>query len=231
MYGAYTVKYAVYALFLPIFKEEGSILDYIIRNHKNIYIRLDEKGRPVSCTESNKGLFEYHKAKNICDSLPKGLKKLKFQVEDIPDIKPKDETVVEEKGVLSNCDYEPTENITRWADKFGTCGEILSEAETREQELIQELYKADQELLDLLHIIEIEKPKDLFGGWQLYKRIRNNRKERRYIKDELLIIEDVLEKIKDIPFLHRERVQKAIDGLFTRKYKFRIVEEEDVDAM
>ena len=23
MYGAYTVKYAVYALFLPIFKEEG----------------------------------------------------------------------------------------------------------------------------------------------------------------------------------------------------------------
>lgn len=67
----------------------------------------------------------------------------------------------------------------------------------------------------------------MFSGWQLYKHIRNNRIERRSIKDELLIVENVLGQIKNISCLHREKIQKAIDGLFTRKYTFRIVEEEE----
>jgi len=81
-------------------------------------------------------------------------------------------------------------------------------------------------LLDILHIIELESPKDLYGGWQIYKAIRENRKRRRNIKDETLIINDVLEEVKP-DCLDRERIKRAIDGLFTRKYTFRIVEEEE----
>lgn len=81
-------------------------------------------------------------------------------------------------------------------------------------------------MLDILHIIELESPKDLYGGWQIYKAIRENRKRRRNIKDETLIINDVLEEVKP-DCLDRERIKRAIDGLFTRKYTFRIVEEEE----
>lgn len=208
------------------------ILDYVITNpNKKVYIRLNEYGSPETCAKQTAQRFENSKARNILDNLPKSLKKFHFKVEAISDIKPKEENNVSKKKTIDNYDYVPTENITRWVEKFGMCGDILSEAEKREKQLLKDLDSADKELLDILHIIEIEKPKDLFGGWQLYKRIRNNRRERRNIKDEILIVEDVLEQIKDISCLHRERIQKAIDGLFTRKYTFRVVEEDGENAV
>lgn len=85
-----------------------------------------------------------------------------------------------------------------------------------------------KKLLDILHIIEIEKPKDLYKGWKLYREIRVNRKERRFIKDELLIVENVLKEINP-SCLQRERVQRAIDGLFNREYTFRIVDNDECE--
>jgi len=161
--------------------------------------------------------------------LPKTLKRLNFRVEAIPDITQK-KKVIEEKDIKRD-EYIPSENITRWIEKFGKCGDILSEAETREKQLISDLKDNDKELIDILHIIEIEKTKDLFNGWQLYKCIKKNRIERRSMKDEILIVENVLEQIKNISCFHREKIQKAINGLFTRKYAFRIVAEEDADVM
>lgn len=200
-------------------------MDYVIKNHKSVYIKLNQNGRAVTCSELEKGLFEESKAKNILGSLPKTLKRLNFTVEPIPDIGQNKKIIGENDNKRE--DYIPSENITRWIEKFGKCGDILSEAEEREKQLLKELKNNDKELIDILHIVEIEKSKDMFAGWQLYKRIRNNRIERRGIKDELLIVENVLSQIKNISCLHREKIQKAIDGLFTRKYTFRIVEEDE----
>ena len=202
-------------------------MDYVIKNHKSVYIKLNQNGRAVTCSELEKGLFEESKAKNILGSLPKTLKRLNFTVEPIPDIGQNKKIIGENDNKRE--DYIPSENITRWIEKFGKCGDILSEAEEREKQLLKELKDNDKELIDILHIIEIEKSKDMFSGWQLYKHIRNNRIERRSIKDELLIVENVLGQIKNISCLHREKIQKAIDGLFTRKYTFRIVEEDETE--
>lgn len=204
-------------------------MDYVIKNHKNLYIRLNKNGTPVTCSENEKTLFEESKAKNIVDSLPKTLKRLNFKIEAVPDIMQK-KKVIEEKDVKRE-EYIPSENITRWIERFGKCGDILGEAKEREKQLVNDLKDNDKELIDILHIIEIEKSKDLFNGWQLYKRIKKNRIERRSMKDELLIVENVLEQIKNISCFHREKIQKAIDGLFTRKYTFRIVEEENADVL
>lgn len=38
-------------------------MDCIIKNHKNVYIRLNQNGASVTCTENNKTIFEYTKAK------------------------------------------------------------------------------------------------------------------------------------------------------------------------
>lgn len=204
-------------------------MDYVIKNHKNVYIKLNQNGTAITCSESEKGLFKESKAKNIISSLPKTLRRLNFKVEAIPDITQNKKIIGERDNKRE--EYIPSENITRWIEKFGKCGDILSEAEEREKQLLKDLKDNDKELIDILHIIEIEKSKDMFAGWQLYKRIRNNRIERRSIKDELLIVENVLEQIKNISCFHREKIQKAINGLFTRKYTFRIVEEEEVDAV
>lgn len=202
-------------------------MDYVIKNHKNLYIRLNKNGTPVTCSEHEKTLFEQSKAKNILDSLPRTLKKLQFRVEAIPDIQ-KNKKSIGEKDCKRE-EYVISENITRWIEKFGKCGDILSEAEEREKILLVALKDNDKELIDILHIIEIEKPKDMFTGWQLYKRIRNNRVERRSIKDELLIVENVLDQIKNVSCFHRDKIQKAINGLFTRKYTFRVIEEEETE--
>lgn len=204
-------------------------MDYIIKNHKNVCIRLNQNGKAVTCAEHEKMLFEYSKAKNVLDNLPKTLRRLNFRVEAIPDITQKKKII--EENDMKREEYIPSENITRWIEKFGKCGDILGEAEEREKQLLRDLKDNDRELIDILHIIEIEKSKDMFAGWQLYKRIRNNRIERRSMKDELLIVENVLEQIKNISCLHREKIQKAINGLFTRKYTFRIIEEEETGSV
>lgn len=202
-------------------------MDYCIKNNKNIYIKLDDIGRPVTCVKSVKGKFEYSKARNILNNLPKVMRNMHFSLQPIPDIKPKEE--VKEKTIKNRDDYVLSENIVQWVDKFGACADVLDEARKRQEELINDLHIKDKELLDILHIIEIERPKDLYNGWLLYKRIRENRKLRREIKDELIIIGNVLKEINPT-YLQRNKVQSAIDGLFNREYTFRIIDiDKDVE--
>lgn len=134
-------------------------MDYVIKNHKNVYIRLNENGKPVACGDGNKGLFEHSKAKNIFKSLPKTLRRLNFRVVCVQDISSK---IIQ------------TKNYKKWVDKFGICEDVLNEATDRMKFLLEEQRKLDNELIDILHIIEIENSKDLYNGWLQYKHIREN---------------------------------------------------------
>lgn len=204
-------------------------MDYVIKSRKGVYIKLNENGAPVTCSDHEKGIFEYSKAMNITNSLKKSLKKLNFKVEPLPDITPqinKEVINIFKRKVIENSDYEVSENVTKWIDRFGSCYDVLKDAEQTLKKLVVELENCDNELLDILHSIELETPKDLYGGWQMYKTIRENRKRRRNIKDETLIINDVLEEIKP-DCLDRERIKRAVDGLIGRKYTFRVIEMED----
>lgn len=207
-------------------------MNYVIRNHKNLYIKLNENGAPVTCSDHEKGIFEYSKATNIVKSLKKSLKKLNFKVEPLPEITPqinKEVISVFKRKIIENSNYKVSENVTRWIDKFGSCYDVLKDAEQTLMNLVVELETSDNELLDILHIIELDPPKDLYGGWQIYKAILENRKRRRNIKDETVIINNVLEEIKPecLDCLDRERIKRAIDGLIGRKYTFRVIEVEE----
>ena len=198
-------------------------MDYIIRNSNNLYIKLNENGQPVTCGNSQKQLFEYSKAKNICGSLPKTIKKLNFFVEALPDIPIKDISANEEINT-----YEPSENVTRWINLLGQCEDVLNEASQRDEELNGELSNVDLKLQDILHTIELSDKCDMYKSWQMINEIRNLRKQRRNIKDEKLVLSGI--KSQGITYLNRKSVQKCVDGLSNRKYKIRIVEEEDEDG-
>lgn len=207
-------------------------MNYVIKSRKGVYIKLNENGAPVTCPDHEKGIFEYSKAMNIANSLKKSLKKLNFKVEPLPEITPqvnKEVISVFKRKIIESSNYDVSENVTRWIDRFGSCYDVLKDAEQTLMNLVVELETSDNELLDILHIIELDPPKDLYGGWQVYKAILGNRKRRRNIKDETVIINNVLEEIRPecLDCLDRERIKRAIDGLIGRKYTFRVIEEEE----
>ena len=204
----------------PFLGKELVFLDYCIRNGA-IYIKLNENGAPVTCGESQRGLFEFSKAKNICASLPKTLKKMNFKVEAIPDIPSKP---TENKVITANT-YKPSEKITRWIEKLGQLEDVLNEVGERNEELNVELSDVDLKLQDILHNIEICGKCDMYTAWETINDIRDLRKKRREIKDEKLVLSGI--KSQGITYLSRTSVQKCVDGLSKRKYKIRIVEEEE----
>lgn len=134
-------------------------MDYVIRNGSG-FIKLNGNGSPVTCSESQRGIFEYSKAKNICDSLPKPLKKMKFKVEAVPEIPPR----VKEEKVITNT-HTPSENVSQWLDKFGQCADILNEAQQRRSDLSKNLSDIDKKLEDLMHEIEFSGKYDMYQAW------------------------------------------------------------------
>lgn len=199
-------------------------MQYMIRNRRNIYIRLDENGAAKTCGESKKGTYEYSKACNIVRSLPKQLKKMGFKVEGIPDIAPP-KPKANPKIIKSN-GYQPSENVTRWIEKIGTAGDILHEAIDRRVELKSKLTSVNNERINILHEIELNKSCDMYKAWLIVNRLRDNAHKRRDIKDEMLILEDI-EKSFDDNVISRGKIRSCVNGLSHRKYSYRIVEDEE----
>lgn len=197
-------------------------MDYAICNKKKVFIKLSKNGKPETCNERDRGEFEYSKARNIVDNLPKTLKKMNFKVIPIPDIKIKKEEII----ITKNETHELLGDVTKWIEKFGSCEDVFREAKDRYELLKEKIHLIDNDILNILHQIELESPKDMYHGWLLYKKLREDRTKRRGMKDELLIIGNVLKQI-DSSCVSRVNTQKAIDGLLERKYTFRIVEDEE----
>ena len=205
----------------PFLRKEMVFLDYIIRNKSGLYVKLNENGTPITCNESQKDLFEYSKAMNICNSLPKQLKKFNFFVEAVPEIQPK----IDEQNVITTNTYVPSENVTRWIEKLGQLEDVLTEVSERDEELNGELSDVDLKLQDILHNIELSDKCDMYKSWQMINEIRDLRKQRRNIKDEKLVLSGI--KSQGITYLNRKSIQKCVDGLSNRKYRIRIVEEDE----
>ena len=185
-------------------------MDYVIvTNNKKTFIRLNNSGSPITCGKNEAQCFEYSKARNIADNLPKTLKKIHFKVQAVPEIPKKK--------------YVPSENVTRWVEKFGTCDDILKEAVKRKEELSVMLSSVDKELVNELHIIELESNKNACQGFLEYKRMKVILEKRREIKDEMMIIRNVIST--DYTYLSRERVKKSVDNLSSRKFTLRVIDD------
>ena len=202
-------------------------MDYVIKNHKNVFIRLNENGKAVTCTEFDKTLFEFSKAKNVLNCLPKTLKKLNFKVEAVPEITVSKNVSKEneEKKVIQQKDYIPSENVIRWIEKFGICDDILTEAKERKDELCNMLSNCDKEISNELHKIELESNKNACAGYLEYVKVKTILKKRRDIKDELMIISNVLRM--DFRSFDSEDIKKSIEGLSKRKFTLRVIEDCD----
>lgn len=202
-------------------------MDYVIKNRKGVYIRLNDNGTPVTCAEHEKSLFEQSKAKNIFDNLPKTLKRLNFKVEPILDIKQNKLNSSLDRKVIKSENYIIPDQITQWIEKFGICDDILKEAQERKEELSRLLSDVDKEFSNMVHKVELEEKIDMYGAWRERMEWQKNRRKRRKIKDELLIISNVLKM--DFRNLDRSTIDKAVRGLAKRKFTYRVIEEEETE--
>ena len=107
--------------------------------------------------------------------------------------------------------------------------EIIIEAKERREELLTLLSNTDKELSNELHKIELEKSKNAYQGFLEYKQLKYIMEKRRNIKDELMIISNVLRM--DFRNFSAASVDKAIKGLATRKFTMRVMEGDEDEIL
>lgn len=190
-------------------------MNYIIKNSKNVFIRLGENGQPLTCSDEYKQSFEFSKAKNILGSLPKTMKRMRFRVEPIPEIVKEKEKEIIEPSVT----YEIPKGIDEIKDKLNSCIKLIDELRERKDDIAQELHENNQRFTDVRHKIELEKDKNMYEGYLLYVETRTLLRKRRELKDEKSVIDCVLNmKMSNLSI---EQLENMVEGLKNRKYEFR----------
>ena len=94
-----------------------------------------------------------------------------------------------------------------------------------EQFLHKKLANVDRELSNCMHQIELEKWKSGCDGYKLYKLEKEILEKRRQIKDELVIIQSVLDNTKCT--IGIKNIEKTFNRLGTRRFEIRIIEDDD----
>ena len=83
----------------------------------------------------------------------------------------------------------------------------------------------DKDLSNCLHLIELTKWKNGCDGYKEYKSIKNILEKRRNIKDELTIVQSILES--NLESMATNRVEKVVSRLCNRVFNMREVEDYD----
>lgn len=103
---------------------------------------------------------------------------------------------------------------------------IMKDVTERYEKNIEIIKQTEGELQDVLHEIELGKSQDLYGGYKLYKQVKDLRMKRRTAKDEQQLLEEMYKlfnsqqgtefknKIKSI----QSNAAKAYDAQHNRTY-------------
>lgn len=158
---------------------------WIMRNRNGKYV-------PTSC-EALADIFSNKAANNLYNnSLPKALKSV-FHIQKI-DTPPDNIKQITQSEVENNTEkVMVAENIQKWIDKITDLNGLATGALHRKEELCEELSFVDRELSDINHYIEFCNL-NAAQGWKAYKMIKERRIKRRSIKNEIQILNIILDK-------------------------------------
>lgn len=208
-------------------------LDYIITNpNKKVYLQVDKTGRIVTCTKQQAQRFEYSKAKNIVKHIPKVLSKFHFKVEPLYEKinntkqeKENQKKKEEPKEIIINHNYIIPDNVAQWVTKVKNtpCYILASEAEKRHSELVNALSCVDKEVSNRLHCIELYPWKNACAGYYDYKTLKTVLEKRRTIKDELCVVNEILQS--NIQHIALNHIESVVKGLENRVFELRDSEE------
>lgn len=184
---------------------------FIYRNHSGRYVPIQ--------SEPMADVFSKRQAEGIYNnSLPKALKSV-FHVEKYD--KPPDDVKQVTRSELNNNTEKVmvSENIQRWLDKVSDLNGLVKDAQRKKEELTKQLHNLEDELLDIEHYIEFSNL-NAAQGYKASKDIKDCRAKRRSVKNELLVLNIILEQ--QIDNRVSKEIYKRIQGIDRRTYKPRV---------
>lgn len=196
--------------------------NYVITDGSR-WIMKDKKGKYVpTSSQSLAGFYTKKQADGICNSsLSKALRGI-FHVEKVDIIIPEQIKPVTEKDIDKTEKVMVSENIQHWLDKVSDLNSLSNEVLSRKKELCRELSNVDKELCDILHYIEFCNL-NAAQGYKAYKMVKERRILRRSIKNELLVLENILDrKVCDTT---SNKINRSIQKIDKRTYEPRVLKE------
>lgn len=198
------------------------MVHYVLADGKGSYIGWNNQRyietkavKDIKCFESR------DKASRVLSSSIAAKIRKKYHIETM-EVSPV-KSVTDFEKIKSMTDKEIVDDkIGNWLDKVDNLLELIKSISDRKQELISELQKIDFEITDIQHYIELGNF-NAYNGWLSYKMLQNRLRQRRKIKDELLILNAVGSTRIEAGSV--ENLHKAVNGLNTRKYAPRVLNE------
>lgn len=114
------------------------------------------------------------------------------------------------------------ENIQKWINKITDLNGLATDALHRKEELCEELSFIDRELSDINHYIEFCNL-NAAQGWKAYKMIKERRIKRRSIKNEIQILNIILDK--KISDTVTNEILESMSKMDKRTYEPRVMNE------
>lgn len=155
-------------------------------------------------------------AENILNNcLPKPLRKI-FHVEKILVADPKEVKALTNEQLQANSEKVMEKDyVSQWLEKLEALNGLADEASHRREELRKELSTIDQEKSDEEHYIELVNC-NAYQGYLAFARLQKIMRKRRTIKNELTVLNIILDK--EIGKVVSEDIREQIAGLDKRKY-------------
>ena len=97
--------------------------------------------------------------------------------------------------------------------------QIATDVVKKYESNVEIIKKTEDELNDVYHEIELGKPQDLYGGYKLYKQVKDLRMQRRQAKDENDLLKDMYEYIKSQPGQSFKSKIQSIQGSSAKVYE------------
>ncbi len=187
---------------------------FIYQNHYGRYIPTP--------SEAMADIYNKSQADKIYNnSLSKPLRKV-FYVKKY-DNPPSDIKQITQEDLKNNTEkVMVSENIKKWLDKISELNGLYDEIQKRKDELSKQLNNINKELLDVEHYIEFCNL-NAAQGYKAYKMLKERRIIRRSIKNELEVLNIIIDKKIGKPVL--DEIVKEVEKLDKRTYEPRVLKE------
>lgn len=186
---------------------------YIYKNHNNRYVPISNEVLADVFTRKQADTIYKH-------SLSRALKKVFY----IKMVDPERFGSAQNKpGTVKKIEFVKTQDyVKEWLDKISDLNGLVKAVSNRKEELLFQLSNLDKELCDVEHYIEFS-TLNAAQGYNAYKMIKERRIKRRSVKNELAVLEIILDsKIQEGVV---ETINKRVAGLDNMKYKPRVLTE------
>lgn len=197
---------------------------YVITDGKGRYMKKDYQNHyAITGSEALADKFPRHIADKVYKNyIPKTLRK-EFHIEMYETESSKEAkaaphaVVVTEKDLKENSvKAKQNQDIQKWLNKAHSLNGLINEAVVAKEKLDKRLKDVDQEIIDIMHFIEWKRL-NAAQMCKIYKMLKERREVRRNIKNELLVVEYIVNCTTKTAI--EDELKKIIEGLDNRKYE------------